>query len=143
MQRIKAGVVLVSLITDKPIIPVIIEYIEVPKFCKKEKSLYSKCIVCFGKPIHTMADKNIFEQAEKIQHIMESMREELWSEHGIFKKSINDVDKQLYLNHLYLKKFKAFGFKYDSEYESRFLLNKENEYCIDLNGNFVSGVLQE
>lgn len=74
---------------------------------------------------------------------MESMRKELWTELGIVKDKIEDVDKQIYLNHLYLKKFKAFGWKYDSEQESKFLLNKENEYCINSNGDFVPGILQE
>lgn len=143
MQRIKAGAVQMSLITDKPIVPVIIEYVEVPQICKKEKELYSKCIVSFGKAIQTTADKNIFEQTAAIQKKLESMRVELWKELGIKKESINDIDREVYLNHLYLKKFKAFGFKYDSELETNFLLNKENEYYIDSNGNFVPGILRE
>lgn len=143
MQKVKAGMVQVALITGKPIVPMIIEYVEVPRICKKEKELYSKCIVKFGKPIHTAPDENIFAQTEKIQQIMESMRKELWTELGIVKDKIEDVDKQIYLNHLYLKKFKAFGWKYDSEQESKFLLNKENEYCINSNGDFVPGILQE
>lgn len=49
----------------------------------------------------------------------------------------------MYLNHLYLKKFKAFGFKYNSEWEAQFLLDKENEYCMNENGEFVPGILGE
>ncbi len=60
MQKVKAGVVQTALITGKPVVPMIIEYIEVPKICKKEKELYSKCIVWFGKPIHVTTEENIF-----------------------------------------------------------------------------------
>jgi len=143
MQKVKAGVVQVSLITGKPIIPVIMEYIEVPKLCKKEKDLYSRCVVKFGKPIYTTIEDNIFTQTEKVQKCMESMRRELWAEFGIIRDSLCEIDKEIYLNHLYIKKFKAFGFKYDSEQESKFLLSKENEYIIDSTGNFAPGILKE
>lgn len=143
MQKVKAGVVQTSLITGKPIIPVIIEYVEVPKFCKKEKELYSRCVVKFGKPIFTMIEDNIFAQAENVQKIMELMRRELWIEFGIIRDNFGDLDKEIYLNHLYLKKFMAFGFKYDSEQESKFLLNKENEFIVDSMENFVPGILRE
>ena len=143
MQKVKAGVVQASLITGKPIVPVIFEYVEIPKLCKKEKELYSKCVVQFGKPIDTTTEESIFKQAEEIQRVMESMRKELWTEFGIVRESIDDINREIYLNHLYLKKNKAVGWKYNSEYESRFLLEKENEYYIDSEGNFVAGVLRE
>lgn len=143
MQKTKAGGVHASLITGKPIVPVIMEYIEVLQLCKKEKELYSRCVVKFGEPIHTSPENNIFEQADIVQTSMELMRRELWAEYGITRDRLDDVDKEIYINHLYLKKFKALGFKYDSEQESKFLLNKENEYYIDSAGNFVPGILQE
>lgn len=36
MQKLKAGITLVSLITGKPIIPVIFEYVESVQICKKK-----------------------------------------------------------------------------------------------------------
>lgn len=143
MQKMKAGVVQTALITEKPIVPVIIEYIEVPRVCKKEKELYSKCVVWFGKPIYVTEEKNIFTQVSLIQNVMESMRRELWSEFGIVRNGLDSIDKEIYLNHLYLKKFKAIGFKYNSENESRYLLDKENEYYINHEGKFVPGILEE
>lgn len=143
MQKVKTGVEQVSLITGKPVVPVIFEYIEVPKLCKKEKELYSKCVVQFGKPIYTTTEESIFKQVEEIQKIMETMRKELWAEFGIKRERLDDIDKEIYLNHLYLKKYKAVGFKYNSEHESRFILGKENEYIVDSEGNFVAGVLRE
>lgn len=143
MQKIKAGAVQVSLITGKPIVPVIMEYVEVPEKCKKEKDLYSKCIVVVGEPIYSAVDKDIFIQAEAVQSVMERMRRELWTELGIKRDCIDDIDKELYLNHLYLKKYKAFGFKYNSEHESKFLLLSENEYCLNDDGKFTPGILKE
>lgn len=142
MQKLKAGITLVSLITGKPIIPVIFEYVESAQICKKESSLYDKCIVQFGTPYYATTDKNIFEQTYNLQIIMENMRKKLWDELGIHKDSFENINKELYLNHLYLKKFKATGFKYNSELETQFLLNKENEYVINQNGEFVPGILQ-
>ncbi len=71
------------------------------------------------------------------------MRRTLWAEFGIIKNSLDDINKDIYLNHLYLKKFKAVGFKYNSEHESRFLIEKENEYCLNMEGKFVPGLLEE
>lgn len=142
MQKLKAGITLVSLITGKPIIPVIFECVESAQICKKESSLYDKCIVQFGTPYYAATDKNIFEQTYNLQIIMENMRRKLWDELGIRKDSFENINKELYLNHLYLKKFKATGFKYNSELETQFLLNKENEYVINQNGDFVPGILQ-
>ena len=143
MQKVKAGVAQISLITGKPIVPVIFEYVEINQKCRKEKELYKKCIVEFGKPICISVENNIFEQTSKVQEAMEMMRKELWEELGIVKDSISSVNKEIYLNHLYLKKYKAIGFKYDSEHESQFLLEKENEYCVDKEGKFVPGILME
>ena len=73
------------------------------------------------------------------------MRLNLWKKLGIKKESITDINKDVYLNHTYLKKFDAFGFEYDSDHEFQYLLkNKngeyENEYKLDEEGNFVPGI---
>lgn len=99
--KLKAGITLVSLITGKPIIPVIFEYVESVQICKKESSLYDKCIIQFGTPYYVTTDKNIFEQTYKLQIIMENMRRKLWDELGIRKDSFENINKELYLNHLY------------------------------------------
>ncbi len=141
MLKVKAGAVQISLITEKPIVPVIFEYIEVPNVCRRERDLYTKCVVQFGKPIFTTIADSIFEQTDKVMHVMTSIRKSLWNEFGIARSDVSEINKDVYLNHLYLKKNKAFGFKYNSEWESQFLIDKENEYCINENGNFVPGVL--
>lgn len=143
MLAVKTGAVQISLITGKPIIPVIFEYIELPDVCKKERELYTKCVVQFGPPVFTTIAGSIFEQTEKIMQTMTDMRKKLWGEFGISRNNISEINKEVYLNHLYLKKFRAFGFQYNSEWESQFLLDKENEYCMNEDAKFVPGILNK
>lgn len=141
MLKVKTGAVQISLITEKPIVPVIYEYVEIPTKCNKEGELYTKCIVQFGKPIYTAIGESIYEQTEKVMQSMIAMRKNLWEELGINRNSISEINKDVYLNHLYLKKFKAIGFKYNSRWESQFLVDKENEYFVNENGEFVPRIL--
>ncbi|MBR4344209.1 MAG: 1-acyl-sn-glycerol-3-phosphate acyltransferase [Lachnospiraceae bacterium] len=147
MQNLHAGVTEISLITEKPVVPVIFEYIETNQICKKESNIYKKCIVSFGKPLWMTAEKSIFKQTDILQEIMVSMRKEIWKLEGVDKKKLSKEKIRIYLNHTYLKKFKALGFKYDSEKEFDFLLKKgkkiENEYCLDADNNFVPGITDE
>lgn len=147
MQNLHAGVTEIALITDKRIVPTIFEYVEVDHMCKKETELYKKCIVSFGKPVTVSADDSLFGKTEELQEIMVSMRESLWEREGIKKKDLSEEDIKRYINHTYIKKFKAFGFVYNTEHESKFLLGKgqkiENEYCFDDEGNFSPGLLEK
>ena len=144
MQNLHAGVTEIALITGKRIVPMIFEYVEVDHMCKKEANIYKKCIVSFGKPVTVKADESIFGQTDKLQETMSSMREELWEREGIKKSGFTEDDIKRYINHTYLKKYKAFGFKYNTNWESQFLLtngqNIENEYCLDEEGKFVPGI---
>ena len=146
MQNLHAGVTEISLITGKPIVPVIFEYVESDGICKKETAVYKKCIVSFGKPVTVTAEESIFGQTDKLQVIMSSMREKLWDREGIKKDDFSGKDIKRYINHTYLKKYKALGFKYNTEWESKFLLTKgqkiENEYCLDEDVRFVPGIVR-
>lgn len=148
MQTIKMGTAKIGAITQKIIIPTIFEYVEVPDLCKKESELYTKCIVYFGQPIKINTNENLLKQTIYIQHIMESMRRNIWKKLNIKRDSLNDVNQELYLNHTYIKKFKALGFTYDTESESKFLFapkgqNPINEYCVDENGRFTPGITKK
>jgi len=147
MLPIKAGGTEVALITGKKLIPTIFEYVEVPHICKKEKELYSKVIVVFGEPYKVDASNNIYDETKKVQLMMENMRRALWKELGIHRESLDNIRQDVYLNHTYIKKFKAFGFKYNSKNEFKYLLRKDgtyvNEYYIDENGAFVPGITEK
>lgn len=144
MLPIKVGGTQTALIANTVVIPTVFEYVEVPDIVSKEKELYKRCIVSFGKPIMVKIEDNIFEKAKEIQDTLASMRLELWKKLNINKSNIDEINKEVYLNHTYLKKFKALGFEFDSEHEFQFLLKKngqyENEYHLDDNGNFVPGI---
>lgn len=141
MLPIKAGPVEIALITEKKIVPTIFEYIEVEHECRKESKLYRKCVVCFGEPITVSVEEGIYKQTDDIQKKMEEMRRSLWDEFGIKRKELSDIDKNVYLNHLHLKKNKAIGFRYVSEHESLFIRRVngkyENEYYLNEEGLFV------
>ena len=76
------------------------------------------------------------------------IRTKIWSDYMIKRASLKDIDPLMYLNHTYIKKFKAFGFTYDSAKEQEFLLflngePKENEYTINSAGEFVPGITEK
>lgn len=145
MHFIKVGAPRIALISDSVIVPMIMEYVENPSIYDKEIDLYNKIVIYFGKPIEINYEDSLEIQALKIQREMSRIRQEIWKNNGINRDSIDKIDPKLYVNHTYLKKFKAFGFQYDSEKESKFLYfpsgeSVENEYHIDENGNFVPGI---
>ncbi len=148
MHQVKLGPAKFGAITELPIVPTIYEYVESPEICSKESMLYTKCVVKFSKPIIINPTDNLIIQTDNIQKALEESRLELWKQLGIVKTSLKDINKEIYLNHTYLKKFGAFGYNYDSEYESRFLFSKdktkvENEYCLDEYGNLVPGITKK
>ena len=145
MQAIKIGGAKIGAITEKVVIPTIFEYVEIPEIHSKESHLYKKCIVYFGQPLKIDQTKSLVAQSLLIEKSMIKIRRELWEELNIKRDKLSDINPPLYLNHTYLKKFKAFGFTYDSEKEAKFLFspnnqNVVNEYHLDENNNFVPGI---
>lgn len=148
MQDIKIGGAMIAAITQVPIIPTIFEYVEVPNICRKEKELYSKCIVKFCKPITISRTESLINQTNNIQSTLENERLTLWKYLGVEKSSIKDINSHIYLNHTYLKKFDSLGFTYDSESEAHFLFSKdkkpvENEFRLNEKGELVPGITQK
>ena len=148
MHNIQNGASKISLITQVPIIPTIIEYIEKDDLVSSDSQLFSKCIIRFGKPIMTNLTDDLSLQSAHIKNEMSVMRKQIWNDYDVKKGSIDIVDPQIYLNHTYVKKYKAFGFTYDSKTEQEYLLftndeKKENEYTLDEQGNFVPGITEK
>ena len=145
MQNLKVGGTQSAVISNKIIIPTVFEYVEVPDVVSKENELYTRCIVIFGKPVLVKTEDNLIEKTKFIQTILEEMRIDLWKKLGIMKTSLDDIDKDIYLNHTYLKKFGGLGFEFDSEHEFPHMLGNsdltiENEYTLNENGEFVPGI---
>lgn len=144
MHLIKPGAVIVSAIADAKIVPLIFEYIEVPKCCTKENKIYDKCVVAFFPPVEITGSNSIFAQTDMLQRTLEQSRTELWHTLGI-NKDIHSINQEVYLNHTYLKKFGG-TIEYNAEQELHFLrakdqLSAENEYHLDENGVFCPGTL--
>lgn len=142
MHNIRTGISQVSLITGVPVIPTVFEYVEEKGLFRTEGELYKKCVVRFGKPIMLDYNANLINETNNLKDEMVNLRMSTWNDYGISKDSVNPIE---YINHTYLKKFKAFGFTYDSKSEQEYILylngeKKENEYTIDDNGNFVAGI---
>ena len=148
MHNIRQGSSKISLIAQVPVIPTIFEYIEEEGLFKSEDKLYKKCLIVFGKPIMLNYEEDLITQTNRIKEEMENIRKSIWSSYNINRSSINEIDPNEYINHTYLKKFKALGFTYDSKKEQEFLLFlenelKENEYTIDDKGDFVPGITEK
>lgn len=148
MRNWKYGVSKIAAITEKPIVPVIMEYVEVPEICSKESQLYSKCVVRFGHPFYIHPTNDLIKRTDNIQEVASAMRQEIWAENDIKRDTLRDVDPVLYCNHAGLKV--GFGskgpatFDYEREKNSLLILpgeNKEWMYTIDENGEFVPGEL--
>ena len=148
MHNIQNGASKISLITQVPILPTIIEYIEKDELVTSDAQLFSKCIIRFGNPIMINLNDDLSLQSARIKNEMSVMRKQIWNDYDVKKGSIDIVDPQIYLNHTYAKKYKAFGFTYDSKTEQEYLLftdgeKKENEYTMDEQGNFVPGITEK
>lgn len=148
MHNIKQGISKISAITQVPIIPTIFEYIEEDGIIKEENQLYKKCIIRFGTPIMINYTDNLINQTNYLKNEMIKIRNGIWNDYKANKGNISNIDPVTYVNHTYLKKFKAFGFTYDSKKEQEFLLflnnePRENEYSITSEGSFCPGITEK
>lgn len=145
MHIIQNGAAKISLISQVPVIPAIMEYIEVNDLVESDAQLFKKCIIRFGKPIYLSYNNDLIGESRSIRNAMSNIRKDIWTDFKINRDSIEDIDPIMYVNHTYAKKFKALGFTFDSETEQKYLLfdseSKESEYRIDENGEFKPGII--
>lgn len=145
MHDLKRGSAMISAITEAPVIPAILEYVEVDQPVKKESDIYKKIILRFGEPQITTAKDDMHSKTAQIQTEMKQIRENIWKQNGINRASLSEVDPEIYINHTYLKKFGCFGFSYDSQKEQKFIrssdnLPVENEYALSENNELIPGI---
>jgi len=143
MLKLNAGFLRASIMEQVPVVPVILEYEEIADLCKKESELYTRCIVTFGTQFFPSAEEELYSQAEEVREIMSRMRTALREELGTRKASLEQIDPNVYLNHLDIKKNRAFGFIYHTEWESGFLLEKENEYTLNSSGALIPAFTEQ
>lgn len=148
MHNIHNGAAKISLITQVPIIPVIFEYIEKEDIVATESKLFDKCIIRFGKPILIDYYNVLSSQSKRIKEEMSSIRKGVWENYDIVRDSICNIDPLMYINHTYVKKFKAIGFTYNSRTEQEYLLFlekelRENEYTLNEQGILVPGITEK
>lgn len=148
MQNLKIGGAKIAAITGAAVVPTVLEYIEKPYFCDNEMEMYEKIVVSFGEPQYIGFGDDLSHNTELIQKSMEEMRRAIWEENSVCRTCLDDIIPELYINHLYLKKFLAFGFKYDSLKENAFLRADafgvvENEYCFNEKNEFVPGITHQ
>ena len=79
---------------------------------------------------------------------MKEIRTGIWRDYQIVKDNIYDIDPKMYVNHTFVKKFKALGFTYDSNLEKQFLLflgneERNNEYTINEKNVLVPGITEK
>ncbi len=145
MQDLQFDPIQIAFAAGVPIIPVIVEYLEVPELVETERELYNQCIIKFGKPLQFSKEEQPDSLKETLGHSMALHRGTILAEKGIIRFSIDDVSPMLYLNHTLLKKRGVLGFSYDSLYEAglQYRLYRRqivNEYKISCIGTLVPGV---
>lgn len=147
MHNIKKGPVKIQAITQFPVLPTIMEYIEVDDYVQKEQDLYIKCVIRFGKAREPDYEESMSNQAQQITEAMAVMRKNIWENNNIKRESLDDVDPIRYILGTVLKKNTPF-FKYDSAKEFLYLFFKdgeprENEYYINDSGVLVPGITKK
>ena len=148
MHNLRKGAAMISAIAQVPVIPTIFEYIEEDGIFKTEGQLYKKCVIRFGKPIMINYGESLISQSNQVREDMIEIRKQIWNDYNIRREVLSDIDPLVYVNHTFLKKFKAFGFTYDSRKEQEFLLFLENElraneYTLDFEGNLIPGITEK
>lgn len=146
MLNLWPGVIKAAMISGKPIVPMIMEYIEVPELIESEKELYSRCVIKIGQPFYIAPTDDIEDRLDELKEIMIKMREEIQKEHyGKVINNLDEVNPRLYVNHMW---FRAYGtsIKYNNPNELLRLFLKRGEKAVNMfymneNGKLVDGTI--
>ena len=128
----------------KPLIPMIMEYIEKQDIVGSEKELYETCYVKIGTPIYINPKSDLEKERQSLRATMIKMREEVQEKcNGKVIRSLDEVDPELYINHTWLR---AYGtpipYPYADEVYRIYVepgKTRENMFCLDSNGKLVPG----
>ena len=92
MHIIQNGASKISSIAQVPIIPTIMEYIEVDNPVNSDAELFKKCIIRFGKPISNNYDIRAIEQSNIIREEMSLIRKQIWNNFEIKREKISEIE---------------------------------------------------
>lgn len=147
MLSLQPKVIQTAAIAKVPIVPVIIEYLEVPGLVESEQDLYQKCIIKFCKPILVSEKNEIGLSGETLENTMAFERGSILGQYGSNRDSLTAIEPKIYLNHTYLKKYGLSILPYDSIHE-KCILNRMgfkiiNEHKSDEYGRLVPGTINK
>ncbi len=143
------GVIKSSAVTEKPIIPIIVEYVEVPYPVKKMEDLYSTCVIKIGKPFCVRREDKVFDQLDSLKNSMIQMREEIQEEHYgkviRHKSELTQEDIEKYINHAWVRAYSSWvPYNNDNELNRIFVRSGEkavNMFHIGENGEIEPGTI--
>ena len=112
------GVIKIAKITGKPIIPIVMEYIETDKIEQLEKNMIKKCVVMIGKPIYVEIDSDEKTKLEELKEAMATLKWMIYESQPTMKR--DELDFQVFSNHDALKMDTKI-FKYDYQKEEKYI----------------------
>ena len=103
MQGVQRGTAFLGAASEQPVIPTIMEYIEIPALFTKEKYIYKKAVIKFGAPMIIDPDEDIDIQSLELEKRMARMRREIWINEGIERTNLSKMNPIINANHTRLK----------------------------------------
>lgn len=116
------GVIKIAKITGKPIIPIVMEYIETDKIEQLEKNMIKKCVVMIGKPIYVEIDSDEKTKLEELKEAMATLKWMIYESQPTMKR--DELDFQVFSNHDALK-MDTQMFKYDYQKEEKYIYGND------------------
>lgn len=117
------GVIKIAKITGKPIIPIVIEYIETDKIECQERDMIKKCIVTIGKPLYVQITDDEKDKLVELRNTMASLKWEVYEKQPSLKR--DELDFEVYSNHDTLK-MDTKMFKYDYQKEEEYIYGNDD-----------------
>ena len=119
------GIANIATATNGVMIPVSMLYKERSGIITKEKDLYTKCVIRFGKPVVPDPNKTPLKNVAEFKKAFDELREQHLKDYDMYYESIDDVPILEYLDHTIVKMFKALGFTFRQKHEAQFLQGEE------------------
>ncbi len=121
----KLGVIKIAQRSERPIVPVIFDYVECLSPCNNEMDIIEKCVVRFGTPIFVGKTDNHIDKLDELREQLATIRWNIWESGGLFKRE--EIDVETFSAHDQLKCDNGmFGFQYDWQREEQFIYRSDD-----------------